>query len=318
MDVSDATALITDVLSPKTFYAGEDPEIKVGTITQATDLSAVDPDLVPANIKAGMTIFSKVGADYVRDISDADAVEAEVRAGIYFYSITGARKTGTLPDKSLNPANQTVEAGYYTATTLSAIDGDLVSGSIKSGVTIFGVTGSDDVRDVSDADALASEVLEGKTFYAVGGARKTGTYIGITDYRKYGPLLTVAIFDTNPATGDMTDPQNLNNGATATYCRGGVGKYAEVDLGGAYRLKQWRKYGHADNECDGESSIQIWNVEGAAWEDWVIEIPSRLATWSDWADGPDVIASKIRVLITIRDSSAFYERIGELEVRYSA
>jgi hypothetical protein len=44
--------------------------------------------------------------------------------------------------KTLNPANDTVAAGYYEATTLSAIDTDLAVGNIKSGVTIFGFLGT--------------------------------------------------------------------------------------------------------------------------------------------------------------------------------
>ena len=64
-------------------------------IYDATTLSAVDADLATANIKSGVTIFSKVGAATVQDISDADAVEGDVALGKYFYSITGARKTGT-------------------------------------------------------------------------------------------------------------------------------------------------------------------------------------------------------------------------------
>lgn len=175
LDVSDANATTTDVLSPKTFYAGADPEKKIGTITQDTDLSAVDPDLASANIKSGITIFGKIGSADVRDVSDADALVGEVKAGKTFYAVGGARKTGTLPTESLNPASEEVSAGYYAATTLSAVDGDLITGSIKSGVTIFGVEGHADVRDVSDADAAITDVLSGKTFYAVGGARKTGT-----------------------------------------------------------------------------------------------------------------------------------------------
>ena len=177
LDVSDGTATAGDVLSPKTFYAGEDPTKKVGTITEATDLSSVDADLVTGNIKNGVTIFGVAGHVDVRDISDGDALVGEVMNGKTFYAVGGARKTGTLATQTLNPANETVNAGYYAATTLSAVDGDLVTGNIKNGVTIFGVAGDVDVRDVSDANAVAADVESGKTFYAVGGARKTGTHV---------------------------------------------------------------------------------------------------------------------------------------------
>lgn len=176
IDVSDANATAGDVLSPKTFYAGESEERKVGTITQATDLSSVDADLVTGNIKTGITIFGVLGSDDVQDISEGDSLVGEVKEGKTFFSITGGKKTGTLPTKTLSSGSKTVEAGYYAATTLDAVDGDLVSGSIKSGVTIFGVAGSVNVQDISDSDAVVSDVGLGKTFYSVTGTRKTGTH----------------------------------------------------------------------------------------------------------------------------------------------
>jgi hypothetical protein len=82
VDVSDATALTTDVLSGKTFYAG-DEDIKTGTIaskgaetfTPSTSNQTIasgqylsgtqtilgDADLVAANIKDGVTIFGVEG-----------------------------------------------------------------------------------------------------------------------------------------------------------------------------------------------------------------------------------------------------------------
>ena len=46
------------------------------------------------------------------------------------------------PTKTLNPANENVLAGYYAATTLSAVDADLAVGNIRGGVTIFGFLGT--------------------------------------------------------------------------------------------------------------------------------------------------------------------------------
>ena len=50
--------------------------------------------------------------------------------------------TGGISTRTLSPANDTVEAGYYEATTLSAVDSDLAAANIVSGKTIFGVAGS--------------------------------------------------------------------------------------------------------------------------------------------------------------------------------
>jgi len=63
----------------------------------------------------------------------------------------------------------------YIAGIETGEDPNLVAGNIKSGVTIEGVAGSTDVRDSTDADAAVGNVSTGKTFYAGGGAIKTGT-----------------------------------------------------------------------------------------------------------------------------------------------
>ncbi|NLE95575.1 MAG: hypothetical protein GX600_07850 [Dehalococcoidia bacterium] len=49
---------------------------------------------------------------------------------------------GTIETQTLSAANDTVNAGYYAATTLSAVDTDLAAGNIKSGTTVFGVAGT--------------------------------------------------------------------------------------------------------------------------------------------------------------------------------
>lgn len=50
--------------------------------------------------------------------------------------VLGAKK------QTLTPASDTVNAGYYSSTTLSAVDTNLSTGNIKSGVTIFGKLGT--------------------------------------------------------------------------------------------------------------------------------------------------------------------------------
>lgn len=50
--------------------------------------------------------------------------------------VLGAQK------KTLSAASDTVEAGYYLATTLAAIDAELAGVNIKSGVNIFGQVGT--------------------------------------------------------------------------------------------------------------------------------------------------------------------------------
>lgn len=144
-------------------------------VYNATLLETVDADLAIGNIKSGITIFGVAGSASVLDVSDADAAVGDVLNPKTFYSVTGPRKTGTMATQSLNPANENVPAGYYAATTLSAVDADLAAANIKSGITIFGFTGPATVQDISAANAAVGEVLAPKTFFSVTGAIKTGT-----------------------------------------------------------------------------------------------------------------------------------------------
>lgn len=82
---------------------------------------------------------------------------------------------GETVKQTLNAANETVAKGIYVDTTLSTVDGDLATANIKNGITLFGFAGDADVWDISDATAIAAEVIDGETFYAVSGGIRTGT-----------------------------------------------------------------------------------------------------------------------------------------------
>ncbi|GAI97169.1 unnamed protein product [marine sediment metagenome] len=48
-------------------------------------------------------------------------------------------KNGVLIKETISPDSETVNRGYYAATTLSAVDAELATDNIKSGITIFGL-----------------------------------------------------------------------------------------------------------------------------------------------------------------------------------
>ncbi|GAJ10061.1 unnamed protein product, partial [marine sediment metagenome] len=192
-DISDATAVAAEVIDGETFYAvsggirtGTMPTVALdpaandyptGYHAGAASLTAIDAHLAAGNIKDGVEIFGVTGTLVEGvDVSDANALVEEVKTGRTFYSVAAPRKTGTMPIVALDPAANDYPAGYHAgAASLTAIDAQLVTGSIKFGVTIFGVAGHTNVRDSSDANATATRVRSGYTFYAGGGARKTGT-----------------------------------------------------------------------------------------------------------------------------------------------
>ncbi len=193
--ISDADAVVGEVLSPKTFYAVAPPR-KTGVMAtvaiiagsnaypagyhvgDGAGLSNVDTDLVTANIKDSITIFNVLGDPDVRDISDADLVEAEAPTGKFFYAVSGGRRTGS-GTQALNPANETVAAGYYAATTLSAVDGDLAVGNIVSGINIFGFAGTVVLESYNKTEM--KEALGGSAGGYCGG--DAGWYESSTSYQ---------------------------------------------------------------------------------------------------------------------------------------
>ena len=69
--------------------------------------------------------------------------------------------------------NQTIASGTYLTGTQTIIgDADLTAVNIKTGVQIFGVTGS----YTSDATASAADIVNGKTGY-INGSKITGSLI---------------------------------------------------------------------------------------------------------------------------------------------
>jgi len=117
----------------------------------ATTLSLVDTDLAVGNIKPGVTIFGFAGT-YT---SDADAIAGNILSGKTAY-VNGVKLTGSLATQTLSAANDTVTAGNYDATTLSAVDTDLAVENIKSGVTIFGKTGTIALPDTGQVTSYAT------------------------------------------------------------------------------------------------------------------------------------------------------------------
>ena len=152
---SDATAVPAEILSGKTAYVNG--ALVTGTVTAGnnvtgTSLSMTIPDglysgsktattsdgnLSAGNIKTGVTIFGTVGTF----TNDGDAVAGNLLLGKKAY-VNGMLVTGSIPTQTLSADSATVNAGYYAATMLNAVDTDLTAGNIKSGVTLFGVAGN--------------------------------------------------------------------------------------------------------------------------------------------------------------------------------
>ncbi len=110
----------------------------------AFDLSAADTDLAAGNIKSGVTIFGVAGDSNVVDTGAGDAAAGDILTGKKAY-IDGSQVDGSVAaGANVSGGNGlktfTITDGLYSCSkTATANDSDLVTGTIKSGVTIFGV-----------------------------------------------------------------------------------------------------------------------------------------------------------------------------------
>lgn len=171
IDTSDATASASDILSGKTAYVNgskitgtikskaaatvtpstSDQTIASGQYLSGAQIIKGDSNLVAGNIKKGTSIFGVTGTLETGstgiDTSDATATASHILSGKTAY-VNGQKITGTMSSKSAatytpSTSNQTIASGQYLsgAQTIKG-DSNLVASNIKSGVSIFGVSGT--------------------------------------------------------------------------------------------------------------------------------------------------------------------------------
>ena len=109
------------------------------------------------------------------------AVAAEVLSGKAFWGLSAGAwgtNTGAMANcgaVTLTPGTtqQSIQQGYHSGAGYVEGDADLVTGNIKAGTTIFGVTGKTEVVDTTSGDAAAGDLLAGKKAW-VDGTEITG------------------------------------------------------------------------------------------------------------------------------------------------
>lgn len=116
------------------------------------------------------------------DTTGANAGAGDILTGKSAFGSAGAvngsmANNGTLSGSiSTKAGTYTIPSGYTSGGSVaiaSAEQSKIVSGNIKSGVTILGVSGATAVVDTSDADATAATIYSGVTAY-VNGTKITG------------------------------------------------------------------------------------------------------------------------------------------------
>lgn len=126
--------------------------------------------------------------------------------------------------------------------------------------------------------------------------------------------LSVAIFQEQAATGNAVSPQYANDNNTGTFTAiNPATYYVEIDFGYAYRIDEFRYYGHASHNQDGTWKIQYW--DGSAWQDLNTGLVTRLASWSAWiALSSVVVTTKVRFVSQTIDTGVG-NYLSELEMR---
>ena len=178
-----------------------------------------------------------------------NATVAQVLNGTTFYKDSRSKLTGTMTDRDGDNASSAQAAAasvnYFTALTgfydaddrvsatdaqVAALDSDIATGNIKSGVDIFGVSGNSNVVDTTSGDAVAGDLTSGKVAW-VDGSEVTGSAAAI-DYSQQSLMeyddyedpdsTSEELIWTNPATNVYQD------GRTGLFWSNSLGTYTNI------------------------------------------------------------------------------------------
>lgn len=208
IDLTDTTTVASDVIRGKYFY-GKDGVKTLGTMpdngaTGGTISTQGGTYTIPSGYTSGGTVTANIGAGTATAPASISGTSATVSTGTNTLTLTktvsvtpsvtaGYISSGTAGNSSVSltasvttqgtrtitptTSNQTIASGTYITGTQTIVgDTDLVAANIKSGVQIFGVTGSYSGLDTSDATAAATDIVSGKTAY-VDGRKVEGSLV---------------------------------------------------------------------------------------------------------------------------------------------
>lgn len=147
-------------------------------------------NLIPSNVKAGIVLVPRLGGTKSLTgtfTSDGTATAAQMLSGVIAY-VNGNKITGTIPSKTAQTytpgtTNQTIAAGQYlNGVQTIAGSANLVAGSIKKGVNIFGVIGT-----VEQSPSVTTTDLKFNTNWVDGSG-----IAGITGYSPTTNVYTIS------------------------------------------------------------------------------------------------------------------------------
>lgn len=137
------TAATGTVFTGATAHLTGDWNLDTGTLTLACAVRAFDGT---GNKVADGYDGGGDGTNRWCMTQSGDATAGDILSGKKAW-VDGSEVTGTIATQTLSAGSTTVAAGYYDATTLTAVDADLTAGSILTGETLFGITGTGRTQD---------------------------------------------------------------------------------------------------------------------------------------------------------------------------
>ena len=169
---ADLQASGATVTAPAGYYASAASKaVASGSATTPATTVSVTPS-ISVNSSTGVITASVSGTKSVTPTVSAGYVSSGT-AGTITVSGSGTEALTTQAAQTITPStsDQTIAAGTYLTGAQTILgDADLVSGNIKSGANIFGVSGSSMVLDttIATSAATASYILNGYKAYANG------------------------------------------------------------------------------------------------------------------------------------------------------
>jgi hypothetical protein len=147
--------------------------------------------------------------------------------------VPAGRDSANVTLQTLSAAAETVAEGYYEATTLSTVDADLAVANIKTGVVIFGKTGTYDVEAVNPI--TAGLVQTGKIGFVNGGkvtgnGTKTLSDANTTVAAGYYAATTLEAVDADLAVGNIAVGKTIF-GLAGTYTSDANAVAADIATG---------------------------------------------------------------------------------------
>ena len=153
------------------------------------------------NVKINSVVYAEVpqvsiplaegqGTAVFYDTTGATAASGDILTGKSAFIVNLADVAGSMANNGAVSGNiskvdgtYTIPAGFHNGKGAVRISNEeqakLVSGNIKSGVTVLGVSGKSSVVDTGDATAAAGTIISGKTAY-VNGTKVTGSLTTVT------------------------------------------------------------------------------------------------------------------------------------------